>query len=453
MKPGNEVTHEIDNPQPKQRLFMSAYTRYVCYGGARGGGKSHAVRMKAHAMALNYAGINILIVRRTYPELYENHIRPMIEMTSRTEGVVRLAKYVDKSKTLTFFNKSRIKFGYCNGDFDVEQYQGQEYDVLFIDEATHFTEYMFDWLNATVRGANDFPKRTYLTCNPGGVGHSWVKEKFVNAKRDDSTFIFATVHDNAILKKKDPGYLKMLQELPDGLREAWLYGNWDSFVGQYYRMWDREIHVIEPFDIPVHWRRYRTLDYGLDMLAVLWVAIDEDNNAYVYKELHESDLNIYDAAKRILEINGDDKIYDTLAPGDLYSRSQVNGKTVDEMFRSAGVAFSMASNDRVAGWQALAEWLRVVTDLDGITKTSRMKVFNNCYNLIRCLPQLQADNKNPTDCATQPHEITHVCDALRYFAITHARKTPSPKPEPSPLTEHKRKAIGLDRKKYIDDFI
>jgi len=443
---------KICNPQPKQLEFMAATTRYVCYGGARGGGKSHAIRMKSYVMALKYSGINILIVRRTYPELYENHIRPMIEMT------VDVAKYVDKSKTLTFVNKSRIKFGYCNGDFDVEQYQGQEYDVLFIDEATHFTEYMFDWLNATVRGVNDFPKRTYLTCNPGGVGHSWVKEKFVNSTRTDSTFIFATVDDNAILKKKDPGYLKMLEALPEGLREAWLKGNWDSFVGQYFRMWNREIHVMEPFEVPSHWRRYRALDYGLDMLAVVWVAIDEDNNAYVYKELHESNLNIYDAAQRIHEVNGDnginaDKIYETLAPGDLFARSQVNGKTVDEMFRSAGVSFTKASNERVAGWQALAEWLRVENIGNGVAGTSRMKVFNNCHNLIRCLPQLQADERNPTDCATRPHEITHVCDALRYFAITYSRKSNPPKKETDPLQAHKQRVLKLDKKRYINDFL
>lgn len=430
------MKHYVDEPQPKQREFMTANTRYVCYGGARGGGKSHAVRLKADLMALHYPAIKILIVRRTYPELLENHIRPLIELTA---GV---AKYRDKDKTLTYLNGSRIKFGYCNGDHDVEQYQGQEYDIVFIDEATHFTKYMFDWINATVRGVNDFPKRTYLTCNPGGVGHSWVKQDFVTSTRDDSTFIFATVHDNMALKRKDPDYLKTLEALPDGLREAWLDGNWDSFVGQYFKMWDRQIHVTEPFEIPNHWRRYRTLDYGLDMLAVLWIAVDEDNNAYVYKELHESNLNVHDAALRIHAVNGDDSISATLAPPDMWSRNVVAGRSIESLFADNQIYFEKTSNDRIAGWQALAEWLRVIDDLDGTSKTSRMKVFDNCHNLIRCLPQIQADEKNPSDCAIKPHDITHVCDALRYFAITYTLKTQSPKTELTPLEKHKRMMLN-----------
>ena len=435
-------------PQPKQREMMRAATRYVTYGGARGGGKSWSVRKKALLLALKHAGIRILIVRRTYPELQETLILPMIEDTT---GV---AKYRDRDKSLTFVNGSRAVFGYCDSESDALRYQGQEYDVIFIDEATHFTEQMFTWINAAVRGVNNFPKRTYLTCNPGGVGHTWVKKRFVQSNDPDKTYIAANVRDNMALMQADPGYIKMLQELPDGLREAWLDGNWDIYKGQYYSMWDRSVHVIDPLVIPSHWRRYRSLDYGLDMLAALWIAVDEDHNAVVYKELHESGLNIYDAARRIHEVNGDDKIICTFAPPDLWSRSKESGKSIDEMFRGHGVDFTRADNARVAGWQALAEWLRVYESPITDERISRMMICKNCTTLIDHLPQLQIDERDPTDCATEPHIITHICDALRYFAIMHTCPA-SPIQDNSyeavqqrELAERKRRAIGGDSGDY-----
>ncbi len=183
-------------PNPKQRQFMLAKTRFVAYGGARGGGKSWAVRQKAKLLALNYAGIKELILRRTFPELRENHILPLnVDLTN-------IAKYKETDKSFTFPNGSRLKFGYCDAESDVLQYQGQEYDVIFLDEATQFTEFQYNALTACLRGANGLPKRMYLTCNPGGVGHEWVKRLFIDKKYrptenpDDYTFIAARVYDN-----------------------------------------------------------------------------------------------------------------------------------------------------------------------------------------------------------------------------------------------------------------
>ena len=164
-------------------------------------------------MALSHPGIRQLILRRTYPELKQNHIDAMQAMLS---GV---ARYRDSDKSLRFPNGSVIFFGYCDSDSDVQRYQGQEYDILYIDEATHFTWEKFEMLNACVRGVNSFPKRTYLTCNPGGVGHAWVKRLFVDREYRngenpaDYTFIRAGLRDNAPLMKADPGYLQRLQSL------------------------------------------------------------------------------------------------------------------------------------------------------------------------------------------------------------------------------------------------
>lgn len=261
-----------------QLAFFKARSRYLAYGGARGGGKSWAVRWKAALMAAKFAGIKILILRRTYPELNENHILPMRQML---QGA---AKYTDSEKAMTFLNGSRIKFGYCKRETDVLQYQGQEYDVIFLDEATQFTEWQFKALDTSVRGVNSFPKRFYLTCNPGGVGHAWVKRLFVDLayrageNPDDYEFIQARVYDNKSLLEADPGYLDTLKKLPEHKRRAWLDGDWSVVDGAFFPEWDRDVHVVEPFAVPAWWKWYFCIDYGLDMLAAYMAAADEAGN-------------------------------------------------------------------------------------------------------------------------------------------------------------------------------
>ncbi|MEG2054055.1 MAG: phage terminase large subunit, partial [Oscillospiraceae bacterium] len=224
----------IDVPNDKQRLFFGAENRFVAYGGSRGGGKSWAVRKKACLLCCAYEGIKILLLRRTITELRENHIRPLMQ------DLKGLAEYKELEKTFIFTNGSRIKFGYCDSENDVLQYQGQEYDVLFLDEATQFTFFQFKTLTACMRGANTFPKRMYLTCNPGGVGHAWVKRLFIDRqfidgeKGEDYLFIKARVYDNKALLKTDTGYVDMLKSLPKELRRAWLEGDWNVFAGQYF---------------------------------------------------------------------------------------------------------------------------------------------------------------------------------------------------------------------------
>jgi phage terminase large subunit len=446
---------QIPMPQPKQREFMLSRTKYTCYGGARGGGKSWALRNKANLMALRYAGIRQLIIRKSLKELRDNHITQLQILTAG------IAKYNESKYTLTYANGSVVFFGYFAHERDIEQYQGIEYDIIYIDEATQMQEMSFIMLTASMRGINDYPKRVYLTCNPGGVGHSWVKRLFIDRQfkdsenPDDYTFIQALVQDNAVLMETQPDYVNMLRNLPDSVRDGWLNGNWDSFVGQYYTMWDRQIHVITPFDVPKHWRRYRCIDYGLDMLAVLWVAVDEYGKAYVYKEIHEPNLIVSAAAQRIIEVNGDDEIYNTYAPPDLWSRQKDTGKTMAELFGDGGVYLVQSSNNRVQGWMALAEYLNPYTEplQDGSeeVKTAKMAIFSNCDNLIKNLPLLQRDEKNPSDCDTEPHEITHICDALRYFSVMHAIKT---KPLDThtgwqkSLQEHKKRMLTPQKNKH-----
>lgn len=188
-------------PNPKQEAFFRAKNRFIAYGGARGGGKSWALRKKAMLLGCRYPGIRMLLIRRSFPELRENHIFPLIGELSG------IANYKADDKTFRFTNGSRLVLGYCANEHDVDQYQGQEYDIIFIDEATHFPERVFSVLTACLRGVNDFPKRMYLTCNPGGVGHAWVKRLFVDREYratenpEDYAFIQARVYDNTALLK------------------------------------------------------------------------------------------------------------------------------------------------------------------------------------------------------------------------------------------------------------
>ncbi|MEE0840031.1 MAG: phage terminase large subunit [Acutalibacteraceae bacterium] len=410
----------------------------------RGGGKSWSVQHKSPLLALYYAGIKILLLRRTYKDLERNHVRVLDPMLKG------LARYSRQEKCFYFPNGSILEFGYCASESDVLQYQGQEYDIIFIDEATQFTEFQFETLTACVRGANNFPKRMYLTCNPGGVGHEWVKRLFVSRKYretenpDDYEFISATVFDNKVLLDNDPGYVNMLNNLSEGLRQAWRDGNWDMLAGQYFSEFDRNVHVIEPFSIPENWKRYRTIDYGLDCLACLWIAIDERGDYYVYREYAESDKVISQGAEEIRALTDAENIFYTVAPDDLWARSQETAKSKADIFRENGLSLLKGNRNREAGWLAIKELLTVKNG------ESRLKIFSTCVDLIECLPALQRDAKKPTDCMTEPHDITHLPDALRYFCLQYT--TPAKEEDKRTKTEkdlqrYKNKMLNGGRNK------
>ncbi len=432
----NSLDLDLSMMSEKQERFFLAHKRFIAYGGARGGGKSWAVRHKAIMLALRSNGITRLLLRRTYKDLERNHGREFVPMLKN------IAKYHAQDKYFEFPNGSILEMGYCAAESDAQQYQGVEYDVIFFDEATQFTERQFAMIYPSARGANDFPHRIYLTCNPGGVGHEWVKRLFISKhyingeNSDEYEFIFANVFDNKSLMEKDPDYVNMLNSLPDGLREAWRDGNWDMLAGRYFNEFDRSIHIIEPFNIPRHWKRYRGIDYGLDCLACVWVAIDELGNYYIYREYAKSDMIISGGAEEINSLSSDENVEYTVAPSDIWARSQESAKCKADLFQEAGLPLIKGNNNRESGWLALKELMKIYDTDRG--KESKLKIFSSCEKLIECLPALQRDQKHPTDCMTEPHEITHLPDALRYFALQYV----------SPSSEYKKTKTELQ--KYRD---
>lgn len=409
----------------RQKAFLDANETEVLFGGAAGGGKSYGQLIDTLLFALRYPGSRQLLLRRTYPELERSLIR-----VARSLYPTVLFTYRATEHSGRFKNGSILDFGYLATDGDVYQYQSAEYDVVRFDELTHFTEFQYLYLISRIRGANAYPKQIKSSTNPGGVGHSWVKARFIDPApagtpfvgKDGSRRVFlpAKIEDNRFLLAKDPDYRRRLECLPREERRALLHGEWNLFSGQFFGEFSYDLHTCDPFPVPASWRRYRTLDYGLDRLAVLWIALSPDGRIYVYRELCESDLIISAAADAIRSATPEgEEIYATLAPPDLFGRVQESGKTRADLFRTYGVPFVKSSNDRLAGWLAVKELLR--TAADGMP---RLRIFRTCLELCRCLPMLLSDPARPGDVLTEPHAITHAPDALRGFAVYHSAPRP-----------------------------
>ncbi len=426
MKPHAQKPHEVrisGVPNEKQKAFFASRARFTAYGGARGGGKSWALRRKLVAMCLRYPGIRALIVRRSYDELKANHVLPFL----REYGA--LISYSDSEKMLAFSNGSRIFLGYCSCDRDVLRYQGQEYDVIAIDEATQLSEYQFSIFKACLRGVGNYPRRMYLTCNPGGIGHAWVKRLFVDRiyregeDPADYAFVAARVFDNRVLCDADPEYVHSLESLPKKLRDAWLHGRWDVFEGQFLTEFDPDVHVISPSVIPSYTKNFVAIDYGFDMLAVLLISVDTDGVLFCKKELCKSGLTLSEAARAISDFCRGERVEYAVASPDLWNRRQDTGRSGFEIIQSVeGVPpMTPADDRRIAGWRVLRE------HLGGKDEKPTLYISSVCEELIRCLPALLCDKDRVEDASNEPHSVTHAPEALRYAVMS--RYTPPERSE------------------------
>lgn len=439
-----DVLLRIPEPNPKQAAFFADKHRHVAYGGARGGGKSWAVRVKAVLLALRWDGIKILIVRKSYRELTNNHIDPMRAMLPKS-----VARYNKQEKTFTFGNGSTIQFGYCATEGDLAQYQGAEYDVIMLDEATQLQEAWIRKINLAVRGPNGLPKRTYYTCNPGGPAHGYIKRLFVDRnyqdaeRAEDYSFVQAFVTDNAALMQMQPEYLAELEALPPKLRAAWLEGRWDVYDGQFFEEFaDRPehyadrigTHVIAPFEIDPAWTIYRSFDWGYSKpFSCAWWAVDYDGCAYRILELYgctrtpneglkwTPDKVAYEIHKVEVEhrwLKGKHII----GVADPAIWDAQTGRSIAEQMARRGVMFSPGDHERLAGWQQVHH--RMAFDDNG---RAMLYVFSTCRAFIRTMPLLQYDEHKVEDLDTDGED--HVADEVRYFCMARPI-APRRKPEP-----------------------
>ena len=416
MRSSPEKTLRIKGtPNERQKKFFASRARYTAYGGARGGGKSWALRRKLVALCLRYPSIRCLLVRRSLPELQSNHVRPLL---SEYGGVIT---YREGDKQLAFPNGSTISLGYCASSRDALRYQGQEYDIIAIDEATQLTEYQFSIFKACLRGTGNVPRRMYLTCNPGGIGHAWVKRLFVDRvyregeSPNDYRFIPAQVYDNPILVNADPDYVRQLESLPQKLKDAWLYGRWDVFEGQFFPEFREERHTCAPSAIPCdRLRKFVALDYGFDMLAALLIGVDDADNVFVLDEICQPNLTLREAAIEVARLCSGHRVEYAVASPDLWNRRQETGKSGFEVMQSVSGMPPMraADNRRVAGWRILREYLSECED------TPHLRIASTCHELIRSLPALLCDALRPEDASGEPHAVTHAPEALRYAVMS-----------------------------------
>ena len=454
------MTLTLPEPSETQKRFLTDRHKYVAFGGARGGGKSWAIRTKAILMALRYPGIRQLIIRRTYPELRMNHIGPMRRMLPQGSY-----SYNDSHKELTLKNSSEIIFRFCAGDSDLPGFQGIECDVMYIDEATQFTEGQFLVLKACVRGANPYPKRVYLSCNPGGVGHGWVKRLFVDRRFEGAerpgeySFIPSRVYGNRVLMKYQPDYVTQLETLDAKHRAAWLDGDWDIFDGVFFEEFrddpshysDRRwTHVIDPFEIPKNWRIYRSFDWGYSRpFSCGWWAVEEDGTAYRILELYgctdtPNEGVKWDPDRVFSEIARIEKEHRWLKNKEISGVADPaiwaagTGQSVEEAAARHGVIFTKGDNSRIPGWLQMR--YRLSFNGEGYPM---MYVFKNCRAFIRTVPSLVYDEYRVEDLDTGGED--HVADETRYFCMS--RPVPARVPRAEDPFYSSPQAVRLDIKR------
>ena len=410
-----------------QTEFLAAPEREVFYGGARGGGKSYAMLVDP----LRYCHKQkhrALLIRRTMPELRDliNHSQQLY--SKAYPG----AKWREQEKEWKFPSGARIEFGYAENLTDALRYQGQSYTWIGIDELPQYpTEDIYNFLRSSLRSVDpDIPVYMRATGNPGNVGSMWVKNMFVDPavpntkfdiniktptgiKKISRRFIPAKLEDNPYLMQTDD-YYAMLASLPEVQRKQFLEGNWEAFEDSSFPEFSKDIHVIKPFDIPRNWMRFRACDWGYSSPACcLWIAIDFDNNLFVYRELYTKKVTADLFARKVLEAEQGEYIRYGVLDSSTWARRGDIGPSIAETMILEGCRWrpsDRSPRSRVAGKLEIHKRLRVIDKEPGI------RVFKTCRNLIRTLGSLPTDDKNPEDVDTNAED--HAYDALRYGCMS-----------------------------------
>ena len=406
-----------------QTDFLAAGELDVLYGGAAGGGKSYAMLVDP-LRYVHRPAHRALILRRSMPEL-----RELIDKSRELYPKAVLGcKFREVEKLWNFPSGAKIEFGFLERDADVYRYQGQAYSWIGFDEITHLpTEFGWNYLASRLR-TTDPEIVPYLRCtaNPGGVGATWVKKRYIDPFPPNESFlgkdglsrkfIPARLEDNPHLSS-DGRYEQMLKALPEVQRRQLLEGNWDISEGAAFTEFDPEMHVIPPFEIPIGWERVKGIDYGYaSESACIWGTVDpSDGTLIIYRELYRKGLTGEDLAQMITNMELEDPfsvqgVLDTAA----WNRTGTTGPTVGETLQRAGHKLRRADKNRIQGKIQIHEYLR--TQPSGRPK---IQIFSNCPNLIRELQSIPLDKSNPEDVDT--HAPDHAYDALRYLIMSRPK--------------------------------
>jgi hypothetical protein len=433
------------NPGP-QTFFLSASEREVLYGGAAGGGKSYAM-LADPLHGLNNPNFSGLLVRHTTEELREL-IQKSQELYPRAVPGI---KWSERKSQWTSPQGGRLWMSYLDKDTDVTRYQGQAFNWIGFDELTQWSSpYAWDYMRSRLRSAHASDLGLYMraTTNPGGAGHAWVKKMFIDPAPSGKAFwatnletgetitfpkghskegqplfkrrfIPASLFDNPYLAEAGD-YEAMLLSLPEHQRKQLLEGNWDINEGAAFPEFNRDVHVVESFDIPDTWVKFRACDYGYgSYTGVLWFAVAPDEQLIVYREMYVSKVTATDLADMILDVEKHDGgIRYGVLDSSLWHNRGDTGPSLAEQMIMKGCRWrpsDRSRGSRVAGKNELHRRLQV----DEFTEKPRLVFMDNCTNTIAQIPSIPLDKRNPEDVDTNAED--HLYDALRYGVMTRPR--------------------------------
>ena len=411
MLPFHAAARDADKPNGPE---------WIALGGKRGPGKSHTIMAQVLDDCLRTAELKFLFLRKIQKSARE----------SLEDIIRRVFLYTPHTLTqdgLKLSNGSRTIIGGFKDEKDIEKYLGIEYDGIVIEECTQISETKKDKLRGSLRTSKaKWRPRIYLSTNADGIGLSWFKKQFVEparrkSERDTRFFDVTHIHNPFT----NPEYEAWLNKLTGPLAKAWRDGDWDAFAGMAFPQWNREKHVVEPFDIPTHWIKWRATDWGFaSPFCTLWLTKDPDTRrVIVYREYYAANLTDRQQARGIKDMSPANETYPFhYADPSLWERKNFEGKifsTADE-YKSEGINLTRGDNDRQQGKRKVNNLLADLPD-----GAPGLQIFETCPHLIEQMSTLSSDEHNPEDVDTDQED--HAFDTLKYGLTNEKRAEQSPK--------------------------